>query len=112
MSSYFKVGRVFLGCLFQMACFSLKKWLYAQCFLEVNIEGRPGALNLCAPIVTLPEHFGEGLTHGRKYVEDKVENAGQPWGPCVCNHVCPCSAHHCFLNLVLFSSCTMWLVGS
>lgn len=47
----------------------------------MNTEGRPGALNLCAPIVTLPEHFGEGLTHGRKYVKDKVENAGQPRGP-------------------------------
>ena len=59
-----------------MACFQLKKRLFAECFLEVNIEGRPAALSLCAPTVTLPEHFGEGLTHGRQYSEEKVENAG------------------------------------
>ena len=49
MSNYFKVGTVFLGCWFQMACFYLTKWLFAECFLEVSIEGRPAALGLHCP---------------------------------------------------------------
>lgn len=48
------------------------------------MEGRPAALSLCAPTVTLPEHFGEGLTHGRQHGEEKVENAKLPAPrPCV-----------------------------